>query len=70
MRQEERRRGEVGVIDFKRAYLQAEVKRDIYVELPEEDKEVGTSARLHKAMYGTRDAAQSREVTYRGADKD
>ena len=53
-------------MDIKRAYLQAAVKRDIYVELPMEDREEGKCARQRKnAMYGTRDAAQSWEATYR-----
>ena len=49
-------------IDIKRAYLQAEAKRDIYVELPGEEKEEGMCAILKKTMYGTRDVAQSWEA--------
>ena len=52
-------------IDIKRVYLQADVKMDICVELPMEDREEGKCARLRKAMYGT--AAQSWEPTYRKA---
>ena len=52
---------------IKRAYLQAEAKRDIYVELPEEDMEEGVCAKLVKAMYGARDAAHNWEHTYRKA---
>ena len=70
----ERGREEDGVklefIDIKRAYLQAEVKREIYVELPDENPEEGKCARLKKAMYGTRDAVQSWQVTYRWAHED
>ena len=57
-------------IDIKRAYLQAEVRREVYVELPPEDKQEGMCAKLTKAMYGTRDAAQSWEATYRKAHED
>ena len=49
-------------IDIKRAYLQADAKRDIYVELPQEDVEAGTCAKLVKAMSGTRDAAQHGKI--------
>ena len=35
-------------MDIKRAYLQAAVKRDIYVELPMEDREEGKCARQRK----------------------
>jgi hypothetical protein len=54
-------------IDIMRAYLQANVKREILVELPSEDKEVGMCAKLEKAMPGTRDVAQNLEITYRRA---
>ena len=49
------------------AYLRVEAKREVYVMLPEEDCEEGMCAILKKAMYGTRDAAQSWEATYRRA---
>ena len=42
-------------IDIKRAYLQVDAKREVYVELPQEDWEEGKCAKLIKAMYGTRD---------------
>ena len=51
-------------IDIKRAYLQAEAKREIFVEVPREDSETGMCAKLVKAMYGTRDAAQNLEITH------
>ena len=54
-------------IDIKRAYLQVDAKRDIYVELLEEDREEGTCAKLVKAMYGTRDAAHNWACTYKDA---
>ena len=57
-------------IDIKRAYLQADAKRDVYVELPQEDEQVGMCAKLKKAMYGTRDAAQSWEATCRKAHEE
>ena len=57
-------------IDIKRAYLQAEKQREVSVELPEADREEGACATLRKAMYGTRDAAQSWEATCRRAHED
>ena len=55
---------ELDFIDVKRAYFNAKVNRDIYVELPPEDAEPGMCAKLDKAMYGTRDAAQQWEIEY------
>ena len=57
-------------IEIKRAYLQADARRDVYVELPQEDGQAGMCAKLKKAMYGTRDAAQSSEATYRKAHEE
>ena len=48
-------------IDVRRAYFHAKARRPVYVQLPEEDKEEGQCGRLNKALYGTRDAAQSWE---------
>ena len=48
-------------IDINKAYLQAETKREVYVALPDEDKETGMCAKLIKSMYGTRDAAPNWE---------
>jgi hypothetical protein len=45
--------------------LQADAVREVYVELPEEDREEGMCGRLLKSMYGTRDAAFNWETTYR-----
>ena len=42
----------------------------MYVELPQEDWEEGKCAKLIKAMYGTRDAAQNWEQTYRKAHEE
>ena len=57
-------------IDIKRAYLQAEVRREVYIELPPEYGQEGMCAKLAKAMYGTRDAAQSWETAYRKAHEE
>ncbi len=50
--------------DVARAYFHARVRREMYVDLPREDHEEGMCGKLGKAMYGTRDAAQSWEVDY------
>ena len=53
--------------DISRAYFNAPAAEYRYIGLPEEDarKEDGNNcARLKVAMYGTRDAAHEREVTY------
>ena len=51
-------------IDVRRAYFHATARRELYVRLPEEDGEPGMCGLLHKAMYGTRDAAQNWEYAY------
>ena len=51
-------------IDVRRAYFQARARRDVYVQLPEEDWEEGMCGKLVKSMYGTRDAAQNWEEEY------
>ena len=51
-------------IDIRRAFFQALAKRNVYVELPEEDSQPGMCGKLNKAMYGTRDAAQNWEYAY------
>ena len=51
-------------IDVRRAYFHANARRTVYVQLPDEDYEEGMCARLNKAMYGTRDAAQNWEYEY------
>ena len=46
--------------DVSRAFFHAKVKRDVYVDIPEEDREPGDEqqcAKLEYSMYGTRDAA-------------
>ena len=50
------------VIDIKRAYFYAPAKRQVFIEIPEEDKEAGDEdrvGRLQLSLYGTRDAAQN-----------
>lgn len=47
------------VLDFKRAFLYADITRDLYIELPDDDsrKRGGVNiGKLCKAMFGTRDA--------------
>lgn len=59
---------EVSLVDISRAYLNAEIGREVYVELPQEAgadrSQVGL---LKKCLYGTRDAAQGWERTYQRA---
>ena len=48
--------------DISRAFFHAKVKRDVYVQLAEEDRKPGEEAmcsKLNYSMYGTRDAAQN-----------
>ena len=44
--------------DVKRAYFHAPAERELYAELPPEDKDygVGKVGRLNLSLYGTRDA--------------
>ena len=51
-------------IDVRRAYFHARARRTVYVKLPMEDHEDGKCGKLIKAMYGTRDAAQTWEIEY------
>ncbi len=51
-------------IDVRRAYFHAKARRDVYIELPDEEKEEGKCGKLMKSMYGTRDAAQNWEFEY------
>ena len=51
-------------LDVRRAYFHARARRDVYVQLPEEDRTPGMCGKLLKAMYGTRDAAQNWEHEY------
>ena len=56
-------KGEILMInDISRAFSHARVKRDVYVQLADEDKapgEEGLCGKLRYSMYGTRDAAQN-----------
>ena len=55
--------GEIIMInDIGRAFFHARVTRDVYVQLPDEDKgsgEEGLCGKLRFSMYGTRDAVQN-----------
>ena len=59
---------EVTLVDISRAYFNAFIEREVHVELP---PEAGCAknvvGKLVKCMYGTRDAAQGWEGTYRTA---
>ena len=61
---------QVSFVDISRAYFNAKIGRDAYVELP---PEAGHGSeylgQLVKCMYGTRDAAQGWEGTYRDGFK-
>ena len=49
----------VMLLDFKKAFLYADIERELYIELPDDDDRKRGGAfvgRLNKAMYGTRDA--------------
>jgi hypothetical protein len=54
----------IDFIDVRRAYFHAEARRQVFVDLCDEDNVRGMCGELVKAMYGTRDAAQNWEVTY------
>ena len=61
----DRRSGmKVDFIDVRRAYFFAKAKREVYVDLADEDAEPGMCGRLNKSMYGTRDAAHNWEIEY------
>jgi len=51
---------ELGVFDISRAHFMPEVKRELYIEIPNEDKAEGEGdviGRLNRNMYGFRDAS-------------
>ena len=58
----------IGLIDIKKAYFNAKVKRLLYVKLPDEALEPHERgqfcARLNYSLYGTRDAASNWEEAY------
>ncbi|CAK0830057.1 unnamed protein product [Prorocentrum cordatum] len=52
-------------LDISRAHPHCEIKRTVYIKLPEEDpmsQEIGTCGLLRKALYGARDAGQNFEL--------
>ena len=51
-------------VDIKRAFLNANARRAVYVVLPPEDYKEGMCGRLLKSLYGTRDAARNWEEEY------
>ena len=57
-------RYKLGLIGVSKAYLYAKVRRDVYVQLPEEDAEPGMCWKLVYSLYGTRDVAQNWEKEY------
>jgi len=57
---------QVSLVDISRAYFNAEISREVFVELPPEaGYGRGCIGKLVKCLYGTRDAAQGWERTYR-----
>jgi len=61
-------RRQVRLVDISRAYFNAHIGRRVFVELPPEaGYGRGFVGELVKCMYGTRDAAQGWEKTYREA---
>ena len=56
--------GKLVAQDVKKAYYYAPATRDVYLELPPERARPGMCAKLHKSLYGTRDAALVRAQAY------
>jgi hypothetical protein len=54
----------IEVSDVRRAYFYAKARRQVFVELPDEDSQPGMCGELGKSMYGTRDAANNWEQEY------
>ena len=52
------------LVDISRSYFHVEARREVYIQLPEEDHEEGMCGLLQMSMYGTRDAAQHWEIKY------
>ena len=59
-----RRPSKLMVPDVKKAYFYAPATRNVYVELPPERAQPGMCAKLHKSLYGTRDAALNWSQAY------
>ena len=58
-----------GSVDVRRAYFYAPAKREVFVELPPEDRQEGDEGMcglLRVSLYGTRDAAQNWEEEFAG----
>ena len=61
------------VNDVRRAYFFAPARRELYIEMPMEDRQPGDEdrvARLNLSMYGTRDAARNWAFEYASVLKD
>ena len=57
----------IGICDVSRAYFYVPCQRTIFIEIPDEDWEVGDEhrgGRLKLSLYGTRDAAQNWAAAY------
>ena len=57
-------------IDIRKASFHADARREVYVELPEEDYTEGKCRKLRKSLLGTRDATQSWMDAYNIAMED
>ena len=57
-------------MDVSRAHFHSPSRREVYVELCDEDNSPGQCARLEKSMYGTRDAASNWEQFYSNSMKE
>ncbi len=54
----------LGFIDVGRAYLHSKARRDVCVDLPEEDYQEKMCGKFKKAMHGAKDAAQNWELEH------
>ena len=54
----------VRLLDISRAHFYGEAERDIFVQLPEGDRQEGFCGKLVKSMYGTRDASAIWQRSY------
>ena len=54
----------IRLLDILRAHFYGLAERDVFVELPEGDRQDGFCRKLQKSMYGTRDAASIWEKSY------
>ena len=58
-RGEEKNGMKIDFIDIRKAFFHADARREVYVELPNQDASPGMCGKLKKSLYGTRDAAQN-----------